>query len=74
MDRQVDKYAVRGSLRFRESVTCETSRQTGMQMVKGVSFYGNCGAASVGNRNECLILPTELIIKGRSNTVKRFEC
>ena len=30
------------------------------QMDKGVSFYRNHGVASVGSRNECLVLSTEL--------------
>ena len=41
---------------------------------KGVNFYRNWGAGSVGNRNECLVLSTVLIIKGKLVTVKRFEC
>ena len=40
----------------------------------GISFLRNSGASLVGNRNERLVLSTELITKSNLAIVKRFEC
>ena len=43
------------------------------QMDEGISFWKNCGAASVGRRKECLVLSVELLTKGKLAIVKRFK-
>ena len=41
----------------------KTFNQPALTGVKGVSFYRNCGATSVGVLQDNLVLSTELIIK-----------
>ena len=57
---------------------CENDPQVS-QRDKGGKFLRQCGAAygggggGVGGGNECLVLSTELIIKSKSATVKRYS-